>query len=312
MNLKKFILAVFLTIFSAFSYAWEPTKPITVVIAYGPGSGNEMLFRKVDSIITNKYKNIKFVLEFKPGANELIGMNHFSQSASDGYTLYAPGVGVWFGTPVWYKKTLLQEPTEWEPLVSLGEAPLAFYVSNSSKINTPADLFQSMKNGDKINVGVGAPVQVLAYEYMVKQTNAGNSQRVQFNSPAAVAQAVAGNQIEVGIGPLPVVAELARAGKVRVVGVTGSVKSAYPNIADSFKGLDLVGHVGIVLPKNTAKDIVDFYRDLFTETVNSTEYQEFLRDTGWFDSLRNNSNFKSFIVNQRKKWIPVAETIQFN
>jgi tripartite-type tricarboxylate transporter receptor subunit TctC len=308
----KFIFSVLLFLFSSISHAWEPTKPVSVVIAYGPGSGNEMLFRKIDSIVSSKYKNLKFVLEFKPGANELIGMNHFSQASNDGHTIYVPGVGVWFGTPVWYKKTLLQDPTEWEPIVSLGEAPLAFYVSPGSKINTPGDLAQSLKNGDKVNVGVGAPVQVLAYEFMAKQTSATNSQRVQFNSPAAVAQAVAGNQIEVGIGPLPVVAELAKAGKVRVIGVTGNNKSVFPNVADTFKGLDLVGHVGIVLPKNTPKDIVDFYKDLFTETVNSNEYQEFLKDTGWFDSIRNSNNYKSFIVNQRKKWIPVAETVQFN
>jgi tripartite-type tricarboxylate transporter receptor subunit TctC len=312
-RIKTLLSICIVGLLPAVAFAWEPTKPVNVVIAYGPGSGNEVLFRKIDSIIKKTNKNVNFVFEFRPGANELVGMNHFAQTASDGYTIYAPGVGVWFGTPVWYKKTMLQDPTEWEPIVSLGEAPLALYASIESKINTPAEFLQALKAGNKINVGVGAPVQVLAYEYMVKQTNASDSQRVQYNSPMAVAQAVAGNQVEFGISPLPIVLELAKAGKLKVVGITGNNKVGnYPNIADTFNGLDLVGHVGIVLPKNTPKDVIAFYTKLFTEAVNSQEYREFLKETNWFDSLQNSNNFKSFISSQRKKWIPVAETIQFN
>jgi tripartite-type tricarboxylate transporter receptor subunit TctC len=312
-TIKKIVLICLVGLIPTLSFAWEPTKPVNVVIAYGPGSGNEILFRKIDSIIKKTNKNVNFVLEFKPGANELVGMNHFAVAANDGYTIYAPGVGVWFGTPVWYKKTMVQDPTEWEPIVSLGEAPLALYASNESKVNTPAEFAQALRAGTKINVGVGAPVQVLAYEYMAKQTNATGSQRVQFNSPAAVAQAVSGNQIEFGISPLPIALELAKAGKLKIVGITGNQRVGnYPNIADAFKGLDLVGHVGIVLPKNTPKDILDFYTKLLTEAVNSQEYREFLKDTNWFDSMNNNTNFKAFISSQRKKWIPVAETIQFN
>jgi tripartite-type tricarboxylate transporter receptor subunit TctC len=310
---KKLVLTCLVGLIPTLSLAWEPTKPVNVVIAYGPGSGNEILFRKIDSIIKKTNKNVTFVLEFKPGANELVGMNHFAQAANDGYTIYAPAVGVWIGTPVWYKKSMIQDPIEWSPIVSLGEAPLALYASNESKVNNPREFSQALTAGAKINVGVGAAVHVLSYEYMAKQTNATNAQRIQFNSPAAVAQAVSGNQIEFGISPLPIALELAKAGKLKIIGITGNIKGGpYPNIADTFKGLDLVGQIGIVLPKNTSKEILDFYIGLFTEAVNSPEYLEFLKETNWFDTMYNHNNFKAFIFSQRKKWIPVAETIQFN
>ena len=69
----KQIGAFIILIITAFSaLAWEPTKPVNVVIAYGPGSGNEILFRKLDTIIS-KTNKVNFVLDFKPGAFELIG-----------------------------------------------------------------------------------------------------------------------------------------------------------------------------------------------------------------------------------------------
>lgn len=292
--------------------AWEPTKPVTVVVGYGPGSGNEVLFRKISSIISKTDKNLKFVLEFKPGANELVGINHFSQATNDGYTIFVPAVGVWIGTPVWYKKSLLQDPIEWEPVASLGETPLALYASNESKINTPLDFAQALKSGAKLDVGVGAGVHVLAYEYMVSQTRAANAQRIQFNSPALVAQAVAANQVEFGITPLSIALELARSGKLKIIGITGSAKiNNYANIITAFPGLNLTGQVGIVLPKNTPKEIINFYNKIFNDAVNSTEYQEFIKEIYWFDSMNNRDNFKTFIVAQRKKWLPVAQTIEF-
>jgi tripartite-type tricarboxylate transporter receptor subunit TctC len=303
---------IFATITAFNAHAWEPTKPVNVVIAFGPGSGNEMLFRKIASIISKSNTNLKFIIEFKPGANEIIGINYFSQASNDGYTIYVPAIGVWIGTPVWYKSQLKQDPTEWEPVVSIGETPLALFASTESKINTPADFAQALKSGTKINVGIGAGAHVMAYEYMSKQTNASGAQRIQFNSPSAVAQAVAGNQIEFGISPLSSALELARAGKLKIVGITGSAKiENYHNIANAFNGLDLTGHVGIVLPKNTPKEVVDFYKTIFTDAVNSKEYQDFLKEIHWFDSIRNSNNFKSYISSQRKRWIPVAETIEF-
>jgi tripartite-type tricarboxylate transporter receptor subunit TctC len=308
-RISAFIISA-VTAFSAL--AWEPTKPVNVVIAYGPGSGNEILFRKLDTIISKTNKNLKFIIEFKPGSNEIVGTNYFSQASNDGYTIYVPAIGVWIGTPIWYKSQLKQDPIEWEPVVSLGETPLALYASNESKINTPLDFAQALKSGAKLNVGVGAGVHVLAYEYMVAQTRATNAQRIQFSSPASVTQAVIANHVEFGITPLSIALESARAGKLKIIGITGSTKiNNYANINTAFSGLDLTGQVGIVLPKNTPKEIINFYDKIFSDAVNSLEYQKFIKEIYWFDTMNNSNNFKTFIVTQRKKWIPVAETIEF-
>jgi tripartite-type tricarboxylate transporter receptor subunit TctC len=107
--------------------------------------------------------------------------------------------------------------------------------------------------------------------------------------------------------------ELAKAGKLKVVGITGGQKFAdYPFLSGSFDGLDMVAHVGLVLPKGTPKDISDYYKKVFGEAINSAEYKEFLKSINWYDSLSTPKNYETFVSNQRKKWIPVAETIQFN
>ena len=289
-------------------YAWEPTKPVTVIVAYGPGSGNEVLIRKLDTIISKK-NNINFVLDFKPGAFELIGMNYFATAPNDGYTLYAPGVGAYFGTPVWYKSQLKQDPAEWELISSLGESPIALFARNSSKAVTPADVFNQLKSGGKVDVGVGAPVFVIAYEYMAKQSKATNVQRVQYNSPAAVTQALAAGDIEFGLTPLSVGLELMKAGKIKLIGISGH--GDYSNLSTQFKGLDLVAHVGLVAPPGTSPDVLAYYKRVFAAAVATDEYKEFLKSINWYDNLFTSENYKKFFNSQRKQWIPIAETIEF-
>lgn len=308
--MKKILAAIVAGLTALSAFAWEPTKPVNVVIAYGPGSGNEVLFRRLDTIIS-KTNKINFVLDFKPGAFELIGMNHFAQAANDGHTLYAPGVGVYFGTPVWFKKNLVQDPSEWEPVISLGESPVALFARTDSAINTPREFAAAMTMGQKINVGVGAPVFVLAYEHVVKETRAAQSQRIQYNSPAAVTQALVAKDIEFGFAPLGVGIELVKAGKIKVIGVTGNNKSQYASLTEQFKGLDLVAHVGLMLPKGTPKPIVDYYKKLFGEAVATQEYRDFLTSINWYDSLRTPDAYKQFVDSQRRRWIPVAETVEF-
>jgi tripartite-type tricarboxylate transporter receptor subunit TctC len=308
--MKRIISLLLATLLSCSALAWEPTKPVSVVIAYGPGSGNEILFRKLDTII-NKTSKVNFVLDFKPGAFELIGMNHFAQAPADGYTLYAPGVGVYYGTPVWFKKQVIQDPNEWEPVVNLGESPIVLFARPNSQVSTPAEFMSVLRAGNKIDVGVGAPVFVLAYEHMIRQSGAKNAQRIQYNSPAAVANAVAAGDVEFGLTPLSIAVELAKAGKLKIIGVTGANKSQYINLADQFKGLDLVAHVGLMLPKGTPQPIIDYYKKLFADATNSQEYRDFITSINWYDSLRTPDNYKAFVNSQRKKWIPVAETVEF-
>lgn len=306
----KKILFGLIALFTTSAHAWEPSNSVNVIFAYAPGSGNEILFRKIDSIINKDNKKINFIFEHRPGANEVVGTNIFAKSKNDGYTLFVPGLGVWIANPEWYKNILLQDPTEWETVISLGEAPLALYASVKSQSNNLDDFYNNLKSGKNITIGSGSPLHQLAYEYINRQSLPNNSQVVQFNSPMQVAQAVAGDQIEFGITPISFAMELAKSGRLKIIAVTGQNKiNSYPNLAEKFKGLSLIGHVGIVLPKDTPKEIVDYYRSLFTKAVNSDEYKNFLKEINWYDSLNTPDNYKKFLEMQRKTWLPIVKTI---
>lgn len=63
-----------------------PSKPIQLIVPYGPGGGPDVLARLLTQGISEKVKQPVLVLN-RPGATGLVGMQAMAKSAADGYTL---------------------------------------------------------------------------------------------------------------------------------------------------------------------------------------------------------------------------------
>jgi tripartite-type tricarboxylate transporter receptor subunit TctC len=309
MNWFKLFLLCSLALANS-AWAWQPSRPVTVTVAYAPGSGNELLFRRAAAIVSREHR-VNFVLEFKPGANEVVGTNHFAANAqNDGHSLFVPAIGVWIANPVWYKKTLTVDVMQFEPVINLGETPLALYTHVDNPVNNPAEFVAALKSGTNITVGTGAAAHVLAYQYIVDRVRDNNAQRIQYNSPASVAQAVASKEIAYGITPLSMALEWHRSQRVKILGVTSNSRAlGWPGLDTSFPGLDLVGQVGIVAPAGTDVVAVEFWRRAFRQAVATPEYQTFLAEIAWQHTV---TDYKRFIMDMRRRWVPVAEKLPFN
>lgn len=64
-----------------------PNKPIKIVLGVAPGASTDFLAREVGRGLSERIK-VPVVIEYKAGANTIIGTNAVAKSAPDGYTLY--------------------------------------------------------------------------------------------------------------------------------------------------------------------------------------------------------------------------------
>ena len=64
-----------------------PTRPITIVVPYGPGSGNDMIAREIAQQLTSIMKTTVLV-ENKAGATGNIATDYVAQAKPDGYTIF--------------------------------------------------------------------------------------------------------------------------------------------------------------------------------------------------------------------------------
>ena len=97
---KGFLITLLLI--PALCYAWEPTKPITVVVSNAPGSGNELAFRILSKQVEQKTKQT-FVFDYRPGADGTISMNHFNTLPADGHHVAIPSCqSTYVTSEIWY------------------------------------------------------------------------------------------------------------------------------------------------------------------------------------------------------------------
>lgn len=318
--MKRF-LAILLLI-PALAFAWEPTKPVTVVIGNPPGAGNELAFRKLTSIVAEKYPAVTFVIENKPGADSVIAMNHFLNQPPDGYTIALPShMSTFITNDIWEKKIKKFKYDSFTPVMTMGKSPLVLIANRNSKINTPEEFAEYIRTTKQpINIAIGGGAHRTAFEYLMFKNN-GNADMVQvinFNGPLQAATNVGKDTggTEFGIMPIAVAKPLIESGKVKPIGLTGERKMPQfpdvPLLQSIAPGINVYGAWALILPPDTPKDIVDWYSRVFVEAAKSPEYQKWMDGQVVFleEKELTPAGLRRQMETLRKTFLPVLEKIK--
>ena len=281
----KKILAI-LALIPALAFAWEPTKPVTVIIGNTPGAGNEMAFRKLAQIVQKENPKFVYVVQNIPGADSVIANNKFLEANNDGHTINLPShMSSYVTNDIWEKNIKKYNYDSFVDVLTMGKSPLVLVASPKSGINTPQEFVKYIQSGRTINIAVGGGAHRTAYEYLMAKGN-GNKDTVKpvrFNGPMPAVTSAASfdgkTGTEFAIIPIAVAKALVDAGKVKPIGFTGTQKMAqFPNVPllrDVAPGINVYAAWSIQLPPGTDKEIVAWYQQQFSAAVRSKEYAEY-------------------------------------
>ena len=284
MLIKKLLIAAVLVPVMAF--AWEPTRPVTVVIGNTPGAGNEMAFRKLAEIVQKRNSNFVYVVQNIPGADSVIANNKFLEAANDGHTINLPShMSSYVTNDIWERNIKKYNYDSFVDVLTMGKSPLVLVASVKSGIETPQDFVKYIQSGRAINVAIGGGAHRTAFEYLMARGN-GNKDTVKpikFNGPQPAVQSVASYDgktgTEFGIMPIAVAKALIDGGRVKPIGFTGTRKmSQFPNVPllnTVAPGINVYAAWSIQLPPGTDKSIVEWYQKQFSAAVRSAEYKEY-------------------------------------
>ena len=166
--IKKLLIT--LALVPALAWAWQPTKPVTVIFPNGPGAGNEISFRIVADIVERK-TGTKFNSEHRPGADGNVAINHFVTVPRDGHTISVPACqSNWVTPEIWYPNVIKYKPMDLEPIANIARSPLAFWAHPSSKINTPEEFVAAIRNKQRLMVAIGGGGHKLGRGYLPAAT----------------------------------------------------------------------------------------------------------------------------------------------
>lgn len=106
-----------------------PSRPVSIAVATGPGSGQDLLARKFADKLKERLGQ-SVVVDNKPGGNAFIAMNHVAQSKPDGHTLLLY-TSIYIAGPLVQKSFTVDQINDLTHIVRLALTP-GYYVANAS------------------------------------------------------------------------------------------------------------------------------------------------------------------------------------
>lgn len=279
----KFLTFIITSVFSAAVMAWQPSKPITAYIGYGPGSGNELSFRGVAAEIERANPGVTFVIQNMPGADGVVSVNHSSRLPADGHSLNVTGnLSTWVTNEAFVPEAIQYKLDDLYPVLSLATSPQVIVARPNSQVNTAREFVKYIqKPGKPVNIAIGSTVQYLIFGLVMNKGQGDQKlvKQVMYRGPAQALLDVAGGHAEFGMMPLSVAAPLIKSGKVKLIALTGVKRPKGFERAevmnDVLPGVVVNAMWNITLPKNTPKEVVDWYVRTFSTAIRSENVRRY-------------------------------------
>ena len=239
-----------------------PSQPIRMIVAFPPGAANDFLARTIGQKLTEEWKQ-SVVVENRPGASGIIGGDLVAKAAPDGYTLLLTSVTNVILPSL--NSTMPFDPIrDFTPVALVALGPLLFVANPSVPANTVGEFIALAKaQPGKLSYGTaGSGTSVhIAVEMFKKQAGVDIVHVPYKGSSPAMMDLIAG-QTQMMMDVLPSALPQVRAGKLKVIAVTGSKRLAelpdVPTVSESgLPGFDVAAWWGVVGPKGMPPAIVE-------------------------------------------------------
>ncbi len=212
-----------------------PSRPITLVVPYTPGTGIDIIARTVGPKLTERWGQ-PVVVENKPGASGNIGANIVAKAAPDGYTMMVT-VNTFAITPALFPSIPYDPIKDFTVVGGAATGNLALVANPVTGIHDLKGLVATAK-AQQLNYaspGNGTP-QHLAME-VLKQRVGFNALHIPYKGSAGAISDLLGGQVQLAVLPVHTVIPLAKSGRLNVIAVSGERRSVLAPDLPSFADL---------------------------------------------------------------------------
>jgi tripartite-type tricarboxylate transporter receptor subunit TctC len=255
------LMQTFLCLSSSHAVDAYPAKPIKLIVTFVPGGGADILGRYLAQALTTSLGK-PVVVENKPGAGGLVGIQAGLSAPADGYTLTLVSSS-YTVNPSLYK--LKFDPVnDMTPVVQASKGPLLVVVNASQHIKNLAEFVQKAKTKPAqmtyASSGLGSALHLGAALFADQAGIQIN--HVPYKGGGAALNDLLANQIDIYFAATASALPLVQTGKLQALAVTGNKRiPALPDVPtieeQGYKGYDVTLWYGIIGPKGMPQDVVE-------------------------------------------------------
>lgn len=285
-----------------------PTRPVRVVIPFPPGQATDIIGRVVMQKLGNSLGK-GFVVENRPGANGIVGIESVVKSAPDGYTLLITASGSLVINPNLYSKLSYDPQKDLAPIALLGLVPLVVVAHPSLPVKSISELIALAKSKPAMlsyaSSGTGS-AQHLAMELLKYRTGM-NLLHVPYKGSAPAKNDLLSGQVPLMFDTVASSLSMIREAKLKPLGVGLAKRSAVlPNVPTldeaGIKGFEVAGWSGLLAPVATPEKVVDQLNAEVLKILGQAEIKERIVNLGMEPASTTAKEFAAFIKSETAKW----------
>lgn len=281
------------------------SRPMHIIVPFAPGGSGDITGRLIGQYFGDKTGQ-KVVIENKPGANGIIGVEAAKSAPADGQTLLLATTSTHAANPSLYRK-LPYDP---------------------EKDFTIVGVFGS--GGSYMLVKPDAPYRSFADFITYARARPGALNYGHFNASSNVPGALLNNVAELELTPVPykqigtAMTDL-MAGQIQVVFVDSAAGDAYvsngqlralaitrrdrwakhpelPAVAEFYPGFEVTGFLGLAVPAGTPRDAMLTLNGLINDAITSEPVRSKLEGFGFTPRSMSLNECIAFVRSERAKW----------
>jgi tripartite-type tricarboxylate transporter receptor subunit TctC len=279
-------LVVGLMLFATAQAQSFPSKPLKLVVPFGPGGSSDVVARIMADGATEALGQA-MLIENVPGAGGNIGTARVVKAAPDGYTLVECTIGTCAINPSIYAQTGYDLQKDFAPVFLVGGVMNIFTVHPSMSVKSMAELVAYIKaNPGKLPVAIGAVGSSNHLTPVWFASIAGlDMLYVPFKGAGDAITALLGGQVMMFVDNEPSILPQIKAGKARPLAVTGPRRSTYlPEVATmeelGYKGFVVEPWYGFMVPHGTPRAAVERLNAAFNSAIRNPRIKARLEEAG--------------------------------
>ncbi len=305
---RTVLITCLLTVASAASAQQWPTKPVRLVVPFAPGGSVGYAAQLIAHDLSDRLGQ-RVILDHRPGAAGLIGVDAAAKAAPDGYTFVITTSGNIAVSPHLNKKMPFDPIKDLTPITPIAETLAVLVVHPSLPVKSVKDLITLAKQRPgSLNFGSSGPggSDHMSVELFMNMTGIKMVHVPYKGGGPAMNDLIAGN-IQLMFSTIAPAIEIIKAGRVRALAVTSSSRFAalpdLPTVSEAgLPGYEATGWYGIFGPAGLPTEVVKKMHAATVAALSTEALRNRFKDSGLLPVSDTPERFAALIRQDTDKW----------
>jgi len=294
--------------------AWQPKRPIEVVVPSAPGGGLDLVGRTLQAVIQQNHLSPRPVTVVnRPGGGGTVGIAYLNSHMGDGHYVSVQALPLVTNSITGLSKVGLDDVT---PLAVFVTEQVLFSVPANSPIKSGKDLVAMMrKDPGSVSFAVSSSPGGQSHVATAMWLKAAGQDPkklkiVFFDSGGEAVTALMGEHVTAAATPAGTVVGPSQSGQLRLIGVPSETRltgalAGVPTWKEQGIDVDFSTWRVLVGPKNMTPEEIAWWDNVLQKATSSPQWSAAVTRNLWSPAYKNSAATRQFLIGERTRLTPL-------